>query len=583
MKKISKKLVSITLALAMVICVFSTCGNAAAADINKTATNIGVGALEVVIRGLLGGITAIVPNSKNIKNLSEHVTETFYEGTENFLDEPAENAQWNLGYAKASLVPDDILEKGTEYYLGGFMTFDNGMNNKIEEVIDDMQVRVIAISDGSGRGVTIFANIDCIGFCNDDIKTARKYLEELMPDVDFNSVNITSTHCHSCIDTQGLWTNTFKKVLGNLAKSFIPFTQKERGVNTEWIDWACRVIADAMSTAVKDMKTGTMTFAQKSVNADYFNNKNRKSSTSLCTDITRFTFTPDDGSTATMMVNMAAHPDVVGLATSDPEDNGRQLSGDYVYYLGETIENAGFNFMFINGAIAGIYYGRGLTNDGVDTGRRYNQAIRFGREIGNIVLNLTNTYDEISANADWDTINKEKAEGGDGYSLWFEGWTPVEEKTLEPLFNIKLKEIKIQVNNPLMVLVGKIDITCYKMFREGLGKYYMFSEVGYAEFGDIKVAMVPGELVQDVMYGGASLTAEGSFKGKDFGYPSITDIFGEDTLCFGLCNDAIGYIVPDNDYSLGIVDDHYQELISLGDKTASAVVVGLDEISKEVG
>ena len=84
------------------------------------------------------------------------------------------------------------------------------------------------------------------------------------------------------------------------------------------------------------------------------------------------------------------------------------------------------------------------------------------------------------------------------------------------------------------------------------------------------------------MYGGGSLTADGSFSGKDYGYPSIREIFGDDTICFGLFNDAIGYIVPDNDYSLGIVDDHYQELISLGDKTASTVTKALIEIHDEV-
>ncbi|MBO4341928.1 MAG: hypothetical protein J5870_02375 [Clostridia bacterium] len=581
MKKRLSAVIAIMLVFSMIFSGASAMGASAAADAEEALTHVGLSALEGIVKGLLVGLCAIVPDSKNLKKLSEHVTEDFFKGTESFLDSPAENARWNLGYAKASLVPDDILEPGTEYYLGGFMTIDNGMNNKIEEVIDDMQVRIIALSDGSARGVTIFANVDCIGFCNDDIKTVRRYLKDLCPDVTFNAVNVTSTHCHSCIDTQGLWTDTFKKIFTNLFKSYIPFLDKERGVNVKWIDDACKIIANSMKSAVNDMKPGTMTYAVKTLNKEYFSNRNRKSSTSLCSDMSRFVFKPDDGSTPTMMVNIAAHPDVVGLATSDKQDNGRQLSGDYVYYLGEGIEKAGYNFMFINGAIAGIYYGRGLTNDGVDTGRRYGQAVRYGHEMAAIALNLTNTYDEISANADWDTINKEKAEGGDGYSLWFEGWEPVEERELEPLFNIRLKEIQLEVNNPLILLVGKLDLTCYKMYKEGL-KYYMFSEIGYAQFGDVRVAMVPGELVQDVMYGGGSLTAAGSFKGKDFGYPCIRDSIGKDAICFGLCNDAIGYIVPDNDYSLAIAGDHYQELISLGDKTASAVAQGFAELADEL-
>ncbi len=582
MKKLGLKAISVILAVSLIMGGFSAVGASAAGDIGDTLTHVGVSMLGGIIKGLLGGICAVVPESSKVKKLSEKTTENFYEGTEDMLAEPSEGAKWSLGYAKASLVPDDILEKGTEYYLGGFLTLDNGMNNKIEEVIDDMQIRCIAVSDGSGRGVTVFANVDCIGFCNGDIKTVRQYVEDMNTGIDFNAINISSTHCHSCIDTQGLWTNTFKKVLGNIFKSYIPGAKLERGVNTEWLDWACHVMAETIKKAATDMSEGSMTYAVKTLNPDYFNNKNRKSCTSLCSDMSRFVFTPDDSSVKpTMLVNIAAHPDVVGLATSDKQDNGRQLSGDYVYYMGKTIEGSGYNFMFVNGAIAGIYYGRGLTNDDVPMDRRYEQAVRYGTEMGNIALNLTSTYDEISAKADWETIRKE-SEGNDGYTLWFEDWTPVTERALEPVLNIKIREVKLPVNNPLMKLVGKIDLTCYQVYKEGLSDYYMFSEVGYCEMGDVKIAMVPGELVQDIMYGGGSLTAEGSFKGEDYGLPSIREIFGDDTICFGLCNDAIGYIVPDNDYSLGIVDDHYQELISLGDHVASAVTTGLMEIAEEI-
>lgn len=581
MKKFASKFFSVVLCISLIFTGFSAMGNEAAADFGSTMTHVGVAALEGIVKTLLTAFCAIVPDSVNTENVSKHVSE-IYTGTETMLDEPASNAVWNLGYSKASLVPDDILDEGTEYFLGGFMTIDNLMYNKIEEVIDDMQIRVIAISDNSGRGVSIYANVDCIGFCNGDILTVRKYVKELLPDTDINSINITSTHCHSCIDTQGLWTNMFSKILGNLFKSYLPFLKKEKGVNTEWLDWACHKMANACKEAVESMEPGTMKYAVKTLNEDYFNNKNRKSSTSLCTDMSRFVFTPaDESKTPTMIVNINAHPDVTGLATGLEGDNGRQLSGDYVYYMGKTIEDGGYNFMFFNGAIAGIYYGRGLSNDGVDLERRYMQAQRFGEEMGNIALNLTNSYDYINANADWDKINKEM-ENNDGYTLWFKDWTPTTERELAPLFNVKVREAKIHVKNPLMILVGKLDMVSYKMYKEGLFNYYLFTEIGYAEFGDVKVAMMPGEIVQDIVYGGGSLTAAGSYKGKDFGYKTIRELFGDDTIVFGLCNDAIGYVVPDNDYSLGIVDDHYQELISLGDETASGIMSAFAELSTEI-
>lgn len=582
MKRCIKSVLCLFLALSLILGGFSAVGASAASGIGDTLTHVGVSILEGIIKGVLGGLDFIIPDSVNFKKISDYSADNFYSGNENWLNEPADNAVWQLGYAKASLVPDDILDKNDEYYLGGFMTLDNGMNNKVEEVVDDMQIRVIAIDDGSGRGISVYGNVDCIGFCNGDIQLVRKYFKELMPDTEFASVNLSSTHCHSCIDTQGLWTNQFKKIFGNMFKSYLPFLEKEKGVNQKWLDWAARVMAKAMKDAVDDMTPGTMTYAVKTLNKEYFDNRNRKSSTSLCSDMSRFVFSPSDESkTPTMIVNIAAHPDVTGLATSDPKDNGRQLSGDYVYYLGETIEQGGYNFMFFNGAIAGIYYGRHLSNDGQDLERRYMQALRFGREMGNIALNLTNSYEEISENADWDTINREKAASED-YTLWFEDWEPVEERELAPLFNVKLKSVPILVKNPLMQLVGKLDLVDYQVYKDGFNKYYMFSEIGLAQFGDVMVAMMPGEVVQDLVYGGGSLTAEGSFKGKDFGYKTIRELFGDETIVFGLCNDAIGYVVPDNDYSLGIVDDHYQELISLGDVTASSILKAYAELSNEL-
>ena len=62
----------------------------------------------------------------------------------------------------------------------------------------------------------------------------------------------------------------------------------------------------------------------------------------------------------------------------------------------------------------------------------------------------------------------------------------------------------------------------------------------------------------------------------------IDELFGEDTLCFGLANDAIGYVVPDNDYAMALIAGHYQEMISLGKYTASTIMNGFVEIAKEV-
>ena len=580
MKKTSMKIVSIILAFSLIFG-GSSVTSYAAADITKSLENFGLSIVETIFTTLVGAINFIVPDSSKFVKVKDRVVENFYEGT-TWEKETAENAQWKLGYAKASLVPNDWESK--DYYLGGFIDPNNGMVNKVEEIIDDMQVRVIAIEDGSGRGVALFANIDCIGFSNGDIKEIRKRVEAMDLGVEFNSINVSSTHTHSCIDTQGLWTNLFPKLFKNLALSYIPFVEKERGADQEYMNFIYETAANAMKKAVETMVPGTLTYAVKEINDEYFNNKNRSQSTSIIDELARFVFTPDDETIKpTMIVNIAAHPDVAGLPV-DKIDNGRDLSGDYIYYLGEKIEEKEFNFMFFNGAIAGIYEGRGPASDGVPTKRRYEETLRYGYEVANMALNLTNDINAIEANmtdAEKAQMAEEKAIGGDNYTLWYEGWTPVEEKVLEPNLNIIIKEVKIKVTNPLIQLVGKLNLVNYTVCKEGFS-YYIFAEIGYMEIGGVKVAMMPGEIVQDLICGGDSLTAEGSFTGTDFGCKSVYELFGEDTICFGLMNDAIGYVVPDNDYSMALLGDHYQEMISLGEEAGSTIMKGMADIANEI-
>lgn len=504
MKKLAVKIISIALAITMVF-------SAGLVSSQAKTGNIGIAAVDGIITGLLKGLNAIVPVPSDFADISKYSSKGFYEGTENFLSAPAQNAKWRLGYAQTSLVPSDWETK--DYFLGGYIMIENGFTNRVEEVIDDMRARVIAIEDGSGRGISVFATIDSIGMTNADIRTIREKLEKLDLGVNINAITVSTTHCHSCIDTEGLWTNLIPKALGNFAKSLLHIGKLESGVDTEYMDFLTTATAQAMKSAINDMKPGTLTYAKKQLNKDYFNNKNRSSASALIDDMTRIVFTPDDtNATPTMIVSIAAHPDVAGLPTSDGQSTGRQLTGDYVYYMGDTIEKGGYNFMFFNGAIAGIYMGRGPSNDGVSFDHRYEQSARYGDEMGNIALSLTKTYEQINASADWEKINADKAESeanGGTYTLWFEDWTPVEEKPIAPVLNITFKEAKVQITNPLIMLAGKLKLANYNVYREGRS-LVVFVEVGYMELGGNRIALMPGEVCQDLVEGGSSLTADRS-------------------------------------------------------------------------
>lgn len=540
------------------------------------------------------------------------VAANYYEGIgKNFATEAEEDAQWNIGYANASLIPEDY-SNGT-YYLGGYISMENGFSNVVEGIAeipgigqDDMKVRCIAVNDGTGKGTVLFATIDCIGITNADIKDIRALLAEYAANNDIAAINIASTHTHSCIDTEGLWTKTLEKMLYNGINSGTGSDNElVQGTNPAYMAFLKEKVADALIEAYSDMKPGKLTYAVKDIGQDYFNNKNRpsagqtieiesidpetgkvtttKKKTIAMTDITRFVFTPNDqNATPTMLLNIAAHPDVAGLPTST--NSGREISGDYLFYCGKYLEDAGYNFMFFQGAIAGIYMARGVTGDGIPTSQRVEESQRFGFELARMALSLTLTEEEIKADSYLNCADEIAANvDNDRYTIWYEGWEPVQETEVEPFLNLYLKQVEIPVSNSLIEAVGKLNMANYVVISHDDGTYSTVTEIGYMEMGNqFKTVFLPGEICQDLIVGGDSLSGKNSVSAKDFTGRTAVDIFGEGVTCFGLMNDAIGYVVPDNDYTMGDPVNHYHELISLGQGVASALMEGLEELANEI-
>ena len=169
--------------------------------------------------------------------------------------------------------------------------------------------------------------------------------------------------------------------------------------------------------------------------------------------------------------------------------------------------------MFFNGAIAGIYMARGLTNDSQDFNRRWEQSMRYGHEIAKMALSLNLTQAQIKQNKllyDEEEIKRETEiaeKNGGEYTLWCEGWTPVDETEVKPFFNIRMKEIRVPVTNPFILMAGKLKMANYEVIKAENG-YEISTEVGYMEFGDsLKAVTAPGEICPDIIYGGTSLTA----------------------------------------------------------------------------
>ncbi len=613
------KLIAVILSLTLAFSSFGavTVGATSAYPVFDSEDPIGIimsDMIDTLLRFVLdifSGIFTDGPGFVDKDEATDLVGQNYYSGTGNeFVSEAEEDAKWNVGYANESLVPADY-DNGT-YYLGGYISLENGFTNVVEGIAeipglgkDDMKVRCVAINDGTDKGTVLFATIDCIGITNADIKDIRALLAEFAEINNIVSINIASTHTHSCIDTEGLWTKNIAKIVSNGIISGTEADEElQQGTNPAYMAFLKETVANSLKAAFLDMKPGVLTYSTKDIGSDYFNNKNRPSSGQMIyepnskgnmvftgktqiamTDISRFVFTPDDESAKpTMMVNMAAHPDVAGLPTSS--NSGREISGDYIFYCGQFLEKYGYNFMFFQGAIAAIYMARSVTGDGIPTKQRVEESQRFGYEIARILLAMNLTEEEILADDTLSNIAEVEANTENkNYTVWYEDWEPVEEVEVAPYLNLYIKQVEIPVSNSLIEAVGKLNMANYVVIAHEDGSYSTVTEIGYMEIGDaFQTVFLPGEVCQDLIApDGVSLVGKYSVTGKDFQGQPACSIFDNDNIkCFGLMNDAIGYVVPDNDYTMGDPVDHYHELISLGQGVASALMNGLVELNDEI-
>lgn len=524
------------------------------------AVNLLSNTLVSALAGVLGAVIPAAPVLHDYEEFDIDEYGNFYAGTETFLDEPAAGAQWNLGYSQASILPDDFGE--VAYTMGGY-----GLMATTNETFDGLWVRTIVLNDGSGRGSVAFCVLDAIGIANADVRLIREAVSEFAAENNIVSVNVSVTHTHSGIDLQGVWDNTVTNVLNNITLAKLGLTEVKSGVNRNFLNKIINQTAKTIKEAYAGMESGSLTFAKKDISS-YL--RDRTAPYTFDGNLYRLTFTPD---------NKSSKPTVIASFSAHPENSGYSLtviSGDFVPYIEEVINAAGCNFVYIQGCIGTITYQRGATNDGISGLDRHDEAVRYGHEIGYIILGLTKSEQECKTMnyALGDFMNEAEYGSEEGYSSWYENWNPVEETEVEPMLNIAHKQFVIENTNKLMHIVGKAGITDYYFLKDDNGNYYTVTEIGYMELGDtLLVELCPGETYGELLMGGDGLDG--------FEYPSLREMYGENIIVFDLMNDAIAYIEPDDDYVMAGMQ--YSEskdkfdtdtwcLISWGENTASTII-----------
>ncbi len=580
MKRNIKRIISLVLAVAIMLT-----GTAFAnASDGEPADNSGIIFTTNIVNSLLNAVFksfgALFP--KSFEKIEDYESENFYEGTETFLDEPAENAKWHLGFGKASMVPENLKNGTKEYYTGGYFT------QVINGVYDDQGANAIAMSDNSGRGTVVMAAIDGIGVCNADVRTIRaeveRKLDEMNVESDIVAINVNSTHCHTVVDTQGFGLAPLLKTIFQNLFSFLPFINKTRSIDPEFYELMIDGASDAIVEAYLAKEPGelyyyeTATIGRSERNNNYMDDEygyifnKRYDMEGYQHVIACFKFVPDNAeSTPTVFANLGGHPTTINRATN-------LLSGDFPNFTENKMNDAGMNFMFIQGAQSPI---------SVDTNAVETEEI------------LEEINAEIAADPIVADYERAKKLGYEFARLIIEA----EENAtrVEPVINVKMAEIAVPLEYGLMELgavSGLLGLTTVRDKSAPAG-YSIITEVGYLEIGtDLVMLTVPGELIPQLVYGNVVDKTQ-SYLGTDWELDCTADLISDDktVLVMGLCNDAIGYIVPDNDYAPFIADSlwntdigeklfgpahrHYEEMLSTGSKAGSSIMGALNEIVKE--
>ncbi len=513
-----KRLIAIILSVAMI---FSATSLPVLAADEFTASEIALNTIgEKVVQGLVGVIAALIkaPNKWLTEEKFFETTELYDTKTE-FVDE-AQAESWSLGYASDSLQTGNELE----CYVGGSLAITKKLATA---VYDDQRVRTVAISDG--RGTHVFVALDAFGFASSEVYKVRDMLADFAEENNIVSINISTLHQHSCVDTFGmngdlvgaLFLSPIRNILG---------IENPSGQNEAFMNNLYAKVISTVETAVDNMTEGDLYYGSVDI-SEYIHDK--RDPQVIDPNLNRFRFVPADGSTETWIVNLAIH--TVGLGAG-----GTTVSADYPYYMEKYIkENAGANFMMIQGAELAITseYGEDLVAD-PEILKEYNDE-GYARLA---------TY---------------------GYILGEFACSVQDSKKLEPILNYATKTYLVPTDNQILVLAGKGGLLTNTVVKTGLWKYSVVSEVGYMELGkDIAVVIAGGELAPEIAYGGAT-TAEDSWSGDEWNFEPIKDNVGSRTLVvFGITNDQTGYMLTDNSWHSFLCEN--EEIVTPGQKAGSS-------------
>jgi len=372
----------------------------------------------------------------------------------------------------------------------------------------------------AGAGGVLLIGVDCVGLGSPTVNKIRNRLQDLCEETGCTAVNVYSTHDHAGVDTLGLWGPVMVD-----------------GKNDEYMENVIEAAVTAAHKAAENKSTGKLYYG--SVDTEALAPMLRDSRNPLIYDsyLHQLRFEPDKATDAGIrMYIYGAHAEAL-------RGSNKMISRDFPGTMCDLIEEeTGDHAMFMPGAIGGLLMTKEFTALYV------NNMNITARKLANFALSID------------------------------------EEEEILPDLQFARKEFEVPMDNTgylFYKFLGVLDNEISK--GESATGYMLHSEMTVLQLGDLLLALIPGEIFPELVWGGEA--AQHNPAGKNpTPLAEIAASNGYDQLLvIGLANDELGYIVPPSDfllneevpYLLKTMDDtgenHYEETNSVGESCAIVI------------
>ena len=535
--------------------------------------------INVAVKGLLSADTlGLIVKSRSFPTVDEYAAdeeahEYFYEGTNG----KAEGTAWKLGYESASIIPaqwrvnadgkadPNGMNLNKTYYFGGYF------GSTVEKIYDDERVSLVVLSagnDANGNGIEdiiILGSIDNIGVANGSVREVRAAVSKALQAQkgiaadDIVAFELNATHAHTVIEALGMSLGpVFKTALGN---HFL--FKKDTAIEPELLEAICNNTAAAAVSAYDKMEDGTLYYFETENVNEYMKanayNENPgdtvRDKLEYGADNQKFFgcwYFEGNSGEKTVLANIGLHPTFAGRSSC-------KVCADVPHYMWKAMAEAGYNFVFIQGSQAAIGLSSNYTKAGYDWALEntltYNDWVaRYGKSYAD---ERYFENDDDSGEMEYFRIR------ATGYSLAHFIIDSINtSNAVAPVYDIKMSETLMPLDYSIMYLAAVSNAFGYNTvkYKGSETGYGIVTEIGYVQLGnDVAMVMLPGEVSPTLIFGtDEAYTGEnrwqgaGSWTGNAWAYDTVENYaknaLGVDRiLAMGICNDELGYIMPDTD------------------------------------